>query len=176
MTERTCTQCAELRPFPEGFAKDARKPEGRRYVCKICDRKASRDRRAGMTPKPGALALVLAPSFPAPPADSAPSAHDVNEQTPSPGGVGNQSFAEAAEAFIAALVPPADDADALLVRSLRGLADLADRYYYGADVVKDVNSLVASMTRVQRELAATRSARAKAPAEEKPAPRSAANY
>lgn len=79
--------------------------------------------------------------------------------------------------FIAALDPPAADADAVLVHSLRGLADLADRFSLGADIVRDINALVTGMLRVQRELAATRLAKAKpAVVEEKPAPRSAANY
>lgn len=153
---RDCTSCGETLPLDQ-FAKDARRKSGRRAACKRCDRKATADRRAGLTPKPGALILV--PKFPAPPVVLRAAVDPGASDAPS-GGVG--TYAEAAEQTIAALDPPAGAADALLVHSLRGLADLADRYTLGLDVVKDTNSLVASMVRVQRELAATRAANAKA--------------
>lgn len=172
MDERTCTTCAQPRPFPDGYAKDSRRPEGRRSECKACERKRTRDRRAGRTPKPGALALVLAPKFPAPPEDPSPQEAGSEPSAPTRQQGGAGTYSEAAEDFIAALDPPAGDADALLVRSLRGLADLADRYSYGADIVKDVNSLVASMVRVQRELAATRAAKGKAASAAESAPKS----
>lgn len=175
MDERACTRCGETRPLAQ-FAKDSRTKSGVRAVCKPCDRAATKARRddARIGRRPGALILV--PQFPAPPEETSPTeAHPTTGANPD--GAGPTSYADAAERFIAALDPPAGDADALLVRSLRGLADLADRYGFGADVVKDTNALVASMVRVQRELAATRAARAKSAAPEaKPAPRSAANY
>ena len=180
MDERKCSgPCGLTLPLAQ-FAKDARLKSGHRARCKRCDRAATADRRRyeRVGRKPGNLCVVL--DFPAPPQDPSPQDADAeasSNPTRQPGGAGNTTYADAAEAFIAALVPPAGDADALLVRSLRGLADLADRFSYGTDVVKDVNQLVASMVRVQRELAATRAAKSKAArAEEKPAPRSAANY
>lgn len=177
--ERACSgPCGRSLPLDQ-FGKDARKPHGRRYVCKRCDREATRKRRAGLTPKPGALALVLTPRFPTPPEIPSPTAEGVPATAPDttteqPGRVG--SYGEAVEEFIAALDPPAGGADALLVRNLRGLAELADQAAFREEPTRELTSLTTALVRVQRELAATRIAKAKAPAEEKPAPRSAANY
>lgn len=177
--ERTCAgPCGETQPL-DRFSKDARKPGGRRYVCKRCDRKATADRRAGRRPKPGALALVLTPKFPTPPEIPSPTAEGEPATAPDtttgkPGRVG--SYGEAVEKFIAALSPPASDADALLVRNLRGLAELADHAAFREEPTRELTSLTTAMVRVQRELAATRIAKAKTSVEDKPAPRSAANY
>jgi hypothetical protein len=162
--ERVCTgPCGRTLPAAE-FARDARLKSGRRARCKKCDRDATavrrRDERIGR--KPGALALVLAPKFPTPPADSPPpaGAEEAPPKATTLGGVG--TYVDAAEEFIAALDPPAGPADALLVHSLRHTAELADRFRYGLDVVKDTGALHADLVRIQRELAATRAARAKA--------------
>lgn len=153
---RCCTTCERDLPL-EAFAKDARLKSGVRRVCKSCDRAATAKRRRGDNPKPGGLVLVG--NFPEPPAD-VPAESPVSQprERTSAG-----TYLAAAEAFIDALVPPAGDADALLVRSLRGLAELLDVYSHGPEVVKDTNAIVASMLRVQRELAATRASKAAAP-------------
>lgn len=184
--ERTCTgPCGRDLPL-EAFAKDSRLKAGVRAVCKSCDREATAKRRRGDNPRPGALVLV--PKFPDPPAPPTPpiaaesrdgsganlptEAQDPRREARGPVG----SYAEAAEAFIDALVPPAGPADALLVRSLRGLAELLDVYSHGIDVVKDTNAIVASMLRVQRELAATRASKAGAQPAAAPAKPRASSY
>lgn len=177
---KTCTgPCGEALPLAQ-FAKDVRRKDGHRSACKTCDRKATAARRADrrIGRRPGAL--VLAPKFPAPPEIPSPLAVVASapiSPTEKPGGAG--SYLQAAERQIAALVPPAGDADALLIRNLRGLAELADHAAYRADPddpVRELTALTGAMVRVQRELAATRAARAKAEPEAAPAPRSAANY
>lgn len=158
---RRCTTCERDLPL-EAFAKDARLKSGVRRVCKSCDRAATAKRRRGDNPRPGALVLV--PKFPDPPAPTtAGEAEDARANLPRASHPAVGTYLAAAEAFIDALVPPAGDADALLVRSLRGLAELLDVYSHGVDVVKDTNTIVASMLRVQRELAATRASKAAAP-------------
>lgn len=151
----------------EAFARDVRRKAGVRAACKRCDARATARRKAADRPAPGKLVVV---NFPAPP--PMPPA-DVAAATPTSPGARTSAgtYSDAAEAFIAALEPPAGPADALLVQSLRGLADLADRYSYGIDVVRDTNALVASMLRVQRELAATRAAKGNAAAPPAPASR-----
>lgn len=175
MDVRDCNACGATRPLAD-FARDSRNRLGVRGVCKPCERKATNERRANerIGRRPGALVLV--PKFPAPPEDSPPPA-----DSPTPGaisrGAGISTYTDAAEAFLAALDPPAGDADALLVRSLRGLADLADQWAYKVMPDEKLTALVASMVRVQRELAATRLAKAKPVAEATtPSRRSAANY
>lgn len=172
---KTCTgPCGEARPLAD-FAKDARRKDGHRSVCKTCDRKATAARRAdrAVGRRPGAL--VLAPKFPTPPEPS--SSPETLKSDAHAGEVG--SYIEAAEKFVAALSPPADDADALLVRNLRGLAAQADIASYRTptdELSRELSTLNGAMLRVQRELAATRIVKAKAqPVDEKPA-RSAANY
>jgi hypothetical protein len=168
---RCCTACRRDLPAA-AFNKDARLKAGVRAVCKSCDRAAVAKRRRGDNPKPGALVLV--PNFPTPP--SFPSADEPAVRLAAPGGAALGTFSAAAEAFVNALSPAAGPADALLVRSLRGLAELADVYSHGPEVVKDTNALVTSMLRVQRELAATRASKAQAAPAEQPSRPSAASY
>jgi hypothetical protein len=67
-------------------------------------------------------------------------------------------YAAAAEAFIAALVPPAGPADALHVRALRHLAELIDLRVHPAsiDAVKDATAIVAKLVAVQSALLVAR--------------------
>lgn len=107
----------------------------------------------------------MVPKFPAPPFEPVP-----------PSAAASGHYAGEAERFLGALVPPAGDADALLVHSLRGLAALADLAVYGGDPVREVNACVAGMIRVQRELAATRASKAAAVSARSAARDIAANY
>lgn len=159
---RTCTTCSETRPVSD-FAADARRKSGVRATCKPCDRAARAERRRPNGPKPGALVLV--PNFPAAPIEV--QLGDPPARKP----VGD--YAAAAERFIAALVPPAGDADALLVRSLRGLSELLDVAEHGSSeyAVRDATALVAKLIAVQRELAATRAVKRLAAPAEQPARR-----
>ena len=165
MADATCTGPCKRELPPSAFAKDARLRSGHRAVCKVCDRAATRARR-GDTRAPGGLVLVG--NFPEPPPVDAATAivdavfggaRPARPQSPS-------TYADAAEATIAALVPPAGPADALLVRALRGLSELLDVYSNGQqlDVVKDTTALVAKVLAVQGALAATRATKKDAPA------------
>lgn len=98
---------------------------------------------------------MLAPRFPAPPTltacDERP-APPLHTGLPAP----SATYSAEAERFIAALDPAPSPADALLVRSLRGLAELLDVTVHGEDAVKNATALVAKLIAVQRELKATR--------------------
>lgn len=158
-TTRTCTKCERELPL-SAFAKDSRRSSGLRAGCRRCDADERADRRRGDKPRPGGLVLV--PRFPEPPRAVEPPAPPA---APAPArGTSTTTYAAAAEAFIDALVPPAGAADALLVRSLRGLAELLDVAELGTGdwVVRDTTSLVSKLVAVQRELAATRAAKASA--------------
>lgn len=192
---RCCSSCQRELPL-SAFAKDARRKSGVRAICRGCDAKAREDRRRGDRPKPGALVLVPNPpawrgghitaptptSLPIVPEGPAPGANPglagASDGPPSRPGL-LSTYADAAEAFIAALEPPAGPADALLVRSLRGLAELADVSEHGDNewTVRDTTAIVAKLVAVQRELAATRAAK-RTPAAQPEAPRrpSAASY
>ena len=163
-SRRICSRCDELLPT-ESFGKDSRTSSGLRADCKRCHAAVVRTKRdadrADRAPKSGGLVLVgRFPVLPVESGTSAPAGSDgISTGHTLPRLVG--SYAAEAERFVAALVPPAGDADGLLVRSLRGLADLLDLAEHGTPewVVRDTTALMAKLIAVQRELAATRAAK-----------------
>jgi hypothetical protein len=160
-----CPRCGRTLPV-DAFHKDRTRSTGRVSHCKDC--KAGRVEAA---PK----GLVLVPKFPAPPEPSTepdPPVAPVStapQSPPQPVSYGH--YATTAERFIAALDPPAGDADALLVVALRDLAAQGDRLQLGSlDKTKELNTLTIALVRVMRELAGTRAAKSAAGSPAAPLP------
>lgn len=163
MTSQTCTRCATEREF-DGFARDARRPNGVRSICKQCEKLAARDRRRGKA-KP--TALILAPNFPAPP----PALEVVREiEVDDRHGAARREV----EVTLSNLHPPIGPTDAAMVQQARSLADLYDREYWGDDATRACASLSVRITAALVQLKATRASASEA----KPAParKSAASY
>lgn len=134
------------------------RPGGTDTICKSCHAAGEAERKRPK-PKPGALVLVMPPR-PTPDAEPEPPTEGPPAPVPPPAA----HYADQVERFLRVLDPPHGDADALLVHSLRHLASLADRCtLVGAlDPVRDLSTLTQRMIQVQRELAATRAAKASA--------------
>lgn len=152
-SKRTCSRCEVARPVAE-FAKDARLKAGVRSVCKPCDRAATAARRKPGKPKPGALVLV--PAFP--PAPEPVAVVDV------PTRPRHDSLEAEVGRTLAKLEPPPGAADAAVVAALYRVARLLDDSQHGLERVKDAGTLLPKYVQLLRELKATRSSAAAAPA------------
>lgn len=126
-----CRTCLEVLPA-RAFSRDARAKSGHRGVCKRCDRRATRLRRARV-----GVDLAIVPAQPRPARDR------------------STSTAAAAELTIAALDPPAGDADAALVQLLRTVCAMADQTLDEGDVLEFIRCGTL-IIRLLRELLATR--------------------
>ncbi len=120
--------------------RDSRRSDGLRPRCRACHAADQRDRAAGRNPRPGAL--ILAPTFPAPPPEDPLRAAEPTD-----------TYAAAVEATLGKLQPPPGPLDAPLVAGLR---DLARRLDGGYVEPRDVGTLQTRMVALLRELKATR--------------------
>lgn len=137
-----------------------RRASGLDTICRACHNAKQIERKHGPRPKPGALVLIMPPRPEPPPAGSdAPCPGEAAQapREPEP----RAHYASEVEKFLGALQPPPGAADALLCLSLRHLAAMADGLGLGSlNPVQELSTLTQRMIQVQRELAATRAAKA----------------